>query len=86
MPSQFQQPNDQQNNYYDPNQDIDLSAIEAEIIDTSRGDKIDEQAIFTKVYRFKCLNCGFMYEGKNYLESCPRCGSTNLDDSEVSQS
>ncbi len=72
--------------FYDPNQDIDLSAIEDEIIDTSRGDKVDYDKIaFNRVYRFKCLNCGFMYEGGNYLNACPRCGSNKLDDSETTQ-
>jgi rubrerythrin len=81
--SDVPQPAKDDNNFYkDPN-DIDLSAIEKEIIDTSRGDKINyENMGINKVHRLKCLNCGFMYEGKNYLEVCPRCGSTNLDDSD----
>lgn len=77
-PSTVQQNTD----FFDPTKDIDLSGIE--IIDTSRGDKVDyNQVAFNKVYRFKCLNCGFMYEGKNYLETCPRCGSNKLDDSDT---
>lgn len=72
--------------FFDPTKDIDLSAIESEIIDTSRGDKVDyTQVALNKIYRFKCLNCGFMYEGKNFLETCPRCGSNKLDDSETVQ-
>lgn len=75
-----------QNIPFDPTKDIDLSAIESEIIDTSRGDKLDYTEIaFSKVYRFKCKSCGFTYEGKDLLTKCPRCGSTELDDSEMTQ-
>ena len=86
------QPDDQQNqntdpySNFDPTKDIDISGIESEIVDTSRGDVVDyEKVAFNKVYRFKCLNCGFMYEGKDFIEKCPRCGSTKLDDTDTTQ-
>lgn len=86
------QPQDNQNQStdpyanFDPTKDIDISAIESEIVDTSRGDVVDYNNVaFNKVYRFKCLNCGFMYEGKNLIEKCPRCGSTKLDDTDTTQ-
>ncbi len=69
---------------FDPTKDIDLSAIESEIIDTSRGDKIDyKEVAYNKIYRVKCRNCGYYYEGKTMIEKCPRCGSTDLDDSQT---
>jgi hypothetical protein len=79
------QPNNAQNgpvdNNFNPMADIDISNIE--IIDTSKGDKIDFGGVkFNQVYSFKCLNCGLKYEGQVQLERCPRCGSDKIDDTQ----
>lgn len=29
--------------------------------------------------RWKCLNCGYLYEGAKELKVCPRCGNDNPD-------
>ncbi len=29
--------------------------------------------------RWKCLNCGYLYEGVHELKKCPRCGNENPD-------
>ncbi len=29
--------------------------------------------------RWKCLNCGYVYEGIKELKKCPRCGNENPD-------
>ena len=29
--------------------------------------------------RWKCLKCGYLYEGVNELKKCPRCGNENPD-------
>ena len=29
--------------------------------------------------RWKCLNCGYLYEGVKELKKCPRCGNENPD-------
>lgn len=29
--------------------------------------------------RWKCLNCGYLYEGSKELKKCPRCGNENPD-------
>lgn len=29
--------------------------------------------------RWKCLNCGYLYEGAKGLKVCPRCGNDNPD-------
>ncbi len=29
--------------------------------------------------RWKCLNCGFVYEGVQELKKCPKCGNENPD-------
>jgi rubrerythrin len=72
-----------QSTNFDPNADIDLSHMESEIIDTSKGDKIDfSKVAYGEVFSFKCLNCGYKYEGKERLEKCPRCGSDKIDDSQ----
>lgn len=76
-------PNQTSDINYDPNQDIDISSIESMIIDTSKGDIVDTSKFSaSKVYRLKCLDCNFMYEGQNFIEICPRCNSKNLDDCE----
>ncbi len=68
---------------FDPMKDIDLSHIEDQIVDTSKGDTIDFSSVpYNHVYSFKCLNCGFKYEGHQQLDKCPRCGSNKLDDSQ----
>jgi predicted Zn-ribbon and HTH transcriptional regulator len=69
--------------FFDPTKDIDLSHIEDQIIDTSKGNTIDFSSVaYNQVYSFRCLNCGFKYEGANLLETCPRCGSEKIDDSQ----
>jgi rubrerythrin len=72
-----------ESNDFDPTQDIDLSSVEYK--DTARGDVIDDNVVFTKVYRVKCKTCQFVYEGKDLIKVCPKCGSVNLDDSETTQ-
>ncbi len=29
--------------------------------------------------RWKCLNCGYLYEGVKELKKCPKCGNENPD-------
>ncbi|MBD3329002.1 hypothetical protein GF357_00730 [Candidatus Dojkabacteria bacterium] len=29
--------------------------------------------------RWKCLNCGYVYEGSSKLTKCPRCGNEDPD-------
>ena len=29
--------------------------------------------------RWKCLNCGYLYEGAKGLKVCPKCGNDNPD-------
>jgi len=29
--------------------------------------------------RWKCLNCGYVYEGQLELKKCPKCGNENPD-------
>ncbi len=29
--------------------------------------------------RWKCLNCGYLYEGMETVRKCPKCGNDNLD-------
>ena len=66
---------------FNPMEDIDLSHIE--IYDTSKGDKIDfGNVAYSEIFSFKCLSCGYKYEGKVKLDKCPRCGSDKIDDSQ----
>lgn len=62
-------------------EEVDLSGIE--IIDTSRGDTISfGEDLQSKIFSFKCLECGFKYEGCIDYDACPRCGSSKLIDSQ----
>lgn len=71
------------NDNFDPTQDIDLSHIESEIIDTSKGSNIDYNSVaYNEIFSFKCLSCDFKYEGRQQLDRCPRCGSDKIDDSQ----
>lgn len=72
----FSQTNSTVDNF-DPSQDIDISNIE--IIDTSKGDEIDSEVLTLNIYKFLCRNCSLKYEGREYLKTCPRCGSDNLN-------
>jgi predicted Zn-ribbon and HTH transcriptional regulator len=68
---------------FDPMKDIDLSHIASEIVDTSKGGAVDYNSVaYNEIYSFKCLNCGFKYEGRQQLDKCPRCGSDKIDDSQ----
>ena len=29
--------------------------------------------------RTKCLNCGYLHEGTEVIEKCPKCGNENPD-------
>ena len=29
--------------------------------------------------RWKCLKCGYVYEGQQELKKCPKCGNENPD-------
>ena len=33
----------------------------------------------SKWLRWKCLNCGYVYEGVKELKKCPKCGNENPD-------
>ena len=55
------------------------------ILDTSKGDIINYKDLMT-INRIKCLDCGYLYEGKEILQTCPKCGSSKVecrDDFEV---
>jgi rubrerythrin len=57
----------------------DLSSLG--ILDTSKGDLIDDsKSSIGHVHAFKCMKCGFRYEGDLIDEKCPRCGSEDVKD------
>jgi predicted Zn-ribbon and HTH transcriptional regulator len=69
------------NDFFDPMKDIDLSHIESQIIDTSKGNEVDFSTVaYNQIYSIKCLSCGFKYEGREVLDKCPRCGSDKIVD------
>ena len=38
-----------------------------------------DQNLETAWTRWKCLVCGYVYEGSESLTQCPRCGNTDPD-------
>lgn len=63
---------------FDPKADIDLSGIE--IVDTAKGEDIGNDILTLNTYSFICSDCEFKYEGRKWMDYCPRCGSKNIDD------
>lgn len=41
---------------------------------TTNPDDLDSRWL-----RWKCLNCGYLYEGMQELKKCPKCGNENPD-------
>lgn len=58
----------------------DYFSDKIKILDTSKGDVIDYNALNKEMHRLKCTNCGFLYEGINLITECPICGSKSFDD------
>lgn len=42
-------------------------------------DKMNPEDLDSRWLRWKCLNCGYLYEGAKELRKCPRCGNENPD-------
>ena len=40
---------------------------------------INPEDLDSRWLRWKCLNCGYLYEGMQELRKCPRCGNENPD-------
>lgn len=40
---------------------------------------INPEDLDSRWLRWKCLNCGYLYEGMEELKKCPRCGNENPD-------
>ncbi len=56
--------------------DEDTNLVQdSEVIDqTTNPEDLDSMWL-----RWKCLHCGFVYEGVEELKKCPKCGNENPD-------
>jgi hypothetical protein len=46
----------------------------SEVVEDSTPEDLDSRWL-----RWKCLQCGYLYEGVRELKKCPRCGNENPD-------
>jgi rubrerythrin len=42
-------------------------------------DELNPEDLDSRWLRWKCLKCGFVYEGQKPLNVCPRCGNDDPD-------
>lgn len=64
--------------------DIIQTTNDTQVIVNANNDSLltDETAIpdlDVRWTRWKCLKCGFVYEGSKPLKTCPRCGNNDPD-------
>lgn len=45
----------------------------------SNQDMMNPEDLDSRWLRWKCLNCGYLYEGSKELKKCPRCNNENPD-------
>ncbi len=43
------------------------------------ADEFATQDLEVSWLRWKCLNCGYVYEGAEPIRQCPRCGNNDPD-------
>jgi rubrerythrin len=41
--------------------------------------KVSAEDLDMRWIRWKCLVCGYVYEGVNQLKVCPKCGNEDVD-------
>ncbi|KKP65683.1 MAG: hypothetical protein UR61_C0014G0004 [candidate division WS6 bacterium GW2011_GWE1_34_7] len=58
-----------------PNDDTTKVVQDAEIIEQATN----PEGLDSMWLRWKCLNCGYLYEGVKEVKKCPRCGNENPD-------
>jgi rubrerythrin len=42
-------------------------------------DELNPEDLDSRWQRWKCLKCGFVYEGQKPLKVCPKCGNDDPD-------
>lgn len=63
-----------------PNQDNNLDPTEhVPPTNTLAIQDTNPEDLESRWLRWKCLNCGYLYEGMKELKKCPRCGNENPD-------
>lgn len=68
LKSNTQTPSDSNSNGDINTNDIDIQE------DVNNPEDLDSMWL-----RWKCLNCGYLYEGVTELKKCPKCGNENPD-------
>jgi rubrerythrin len=72
------------NNKNNPNQPIDptqhIQNLQANLKGTQYENKnLSPEDLGDRWLRWKCLKCGFVYEGQKPLNVCPKCGNNDPD-------
>lgn len=49
------------------------------VVDPLLSTRVDPEDLDMKWTRWKCLVCGYLYEGIRPLKKCPRCGNEEPD-------
>lgn len=48
-------------------------------VDEFQNTQLSPEDLDSRWLRWKCINCGYVYEGMKELKKCPRCGNENPD-------
>ncbi|MGI6423566.1 MAG: rubredoxin-like domain-containing protein [Candidatus Dojkabacteria bacterium] len=59
----------------DPTEHVDPNPTDTVVMD----DEYNPEDLDDRWLRWKCLSCGYLYEGVKELKKCPRCGNENPD-------
>jgi rubrerythrin len=57
----------------------DTSKGNTTVQDDTSPETISPEDLDSRWLRWKCLSCGYLYEGVEELRKCPRCGNENPD-------
>ncbi|NLZ24355.1 hypothetical protein GX888_01205 [Candidatus Dojkabacteria bacterium] len=66
--------NSNQSNVPDPINHVNPEPVKSYIEDPHNPEDLD-----IKWLRWKCLKCGYLYEGVKELKKCPNCGNDDVD-------
>lgn len=56
-----------------------IDTTQETVIDPLLTDRVEPEDLDSRWTRWKCLVCGFVYEGRQALHKCPKCGNEDPD-------
>jgi rubrerythrin len=60
----------------DQDQSNDISEKQEQVVSS---EQVTPEDLDTRWLRWKCLACGYLYEGVNPIKVCPKCGNEDPD-------